>query len=496
MSTNLSNASVNRLPFTARFPVDVWLTGVAFLIPASYLFLHNQTRILVAFMFLGALILIWMRDRTMGIVATFAFLLTLGDIRRILDTVAPASAGLDLMLLVGPLFAVYLAIPLLLRLKVSDTLSKALLALMAIMIVEMFNPRQGSIVVGFSGALFYIIPIFWFWIARNYATDRMMFLLFYRVFLPIGILDGLLGVAQAYIGFFPWEKAWALKLGSQYIYTAGHLRSFGFSTGASEFASTLLIASVCVMAAIFAGRRTYVLLLPILIAASILASSRGLIVKLLFASAMIWAVRSKGGRNWLPRLIFALVLGFGLTMYSASQAGGDDTGTTTKKSTTAEIATQHVTKGLANPLEAKSSTAGVHWQIFVGGIVKGFTYPIGTGIGAVTLGAGKFTTGGATTGSSEVDISDAFITMGFVGGFLYLFIIYKVFRLAFLYVRKGSLIMSLAYVGCLAALFGGWLALGQYSTAPFVWFCIGSLVRKSSSLDAPGLAQPLSSQRL
>ena len=200
----------------------------------------------------------------------------------------------------------------------------------------------------------------------------MIFLLFYRVFLPIGFLDGILGVAQAYIGFFPWEKAWALKLGSQYIYTAGHLRSFGFSTGASEFASTLLIASVCVVAAISAGRRAYILLLPPLIAASVLASSRGLIVKLLFAFAMIWAVRGQGGRNWLPRLVFALALGFGLTMYSASKAGGDDQSATTKQSTTAEIATEHVTKGLANPLEAKSSTAGLHWQIFVGGIVKGF----------------------------------------------------------------------------------------------------------------------------
>ena len=93
--------------------------------------------------------------------------------------------------------------------------------------------------------------------------------------------------------------------------------------------------------------------------------------------------------------------------------------------------------------------------------------------------------------SSEVDISDAFITMGFIGGLLYLFIIYRVFRLAFLYVRQGTLIMSLAYVGVLAALIGAWLALGQYSTAPFVWFCIGSLVRKSSSPHTTVLRRPL-----
>ena len=152
MNTNLSNTNVNRLPFAARFPVDVWLTGMVFLVPASYLFFHNQTRILVALMSLGTLILIWMRDRTMGIVATFSFLLVLGDIRRIMDMVAPTSAGLDLLLLIGPVFSVYLAVPLLFHLKLADTVSKAVLALMAIMFLEMFNPRQGSIVVGFSGA--------------------------------------------------------------------------------------------------------------------------------------------------------------------------------------------------------------------------------------------------------------------------------------------------------------------------------------------------------
>jgi hypothetical protein len=485
---NLVNARIEKLPSGRPMALGVWLTGFCFLIPAFYLFTHGQMRILIAFMFFGALLMSWKLNRNLGIAATFIFLLLLGDIRRILDIIAPSYKELDLLLLVGPIFAVYLAVPLLMQLKVADTISKAVLALMALMLLEIFNPRQGSIVIGISGALFYVIPIFWFWIGRNYASDRMMFLLIYRVFLPVGILDGILGVGQAYIGFFPWERDWALKLGSQYLYHAGHMRSFGFSTGAAEFASTLLIASVCVMAAIFAGRRAYIILLPILLAASLLASSRGLIVRLLFSAAMIWAIRSKGGRNWIPRLLFALVVGLGLTYYSASHAGGDDSSSTkSDNASTAQFATEHVAQGLADP---GHSTAGLHWQIFVGGIVKGFTYPIGTGIGAVTLAAAKFTPGGATTGTSEIDISDAFITMGFFGGFLYLCIIYMIFRLAFFYIRQGPPILSLAYMGLFAALVGGWIALGQYSTAPFIWFCIGSLVRKQSLLQSAGFLPP------
>lgn len=479
---NLAIARIEKSPIGAG-AIGVWLIGLSFLVLAGYLLAHGQTRTLIALMCLGGLLMAWTLDRVVGILATFSFLLFLGDVRRIIDMIAPSYGGLDLLLLVGPIFAVYLAVPLLLQLKVDDTLSKAVLALMAIMLIEIFNPRQGGIAVGLGGAMFYVIPILWFWIARNYATDDMMFLLFYRVFLPIGLLDGLLGVAQAYVGFFPWEKAWALRLGSQYTYSAGHMRSFGFSTGAAEFASTLLIASVCTMAAILAGRRVYWLLLPILMVATVLSSSRGLIVKLLFGGAMMWAVRSKEGRNWIPRLVFALVLGVGLVTYSASHAEGSGVSATSQRLSTAQIATAHVTQGLSDP---EHSTAGLHWQIFIGGLVKGFTYPIGTGIGAVTLAAGKFSTGGALSGSSEVDISDVFITTGFVGGILYLYILYLVFRLAFFYIRQGPLLMTLTYIGLLSALVGSWLALGQYSTASFVWFCIGSLVRKQSLLTAGG----------
>ncbi len=465
-----------------RHDIFVWLIGFCFLIPALYLFLHGQMRIVIALMCLGALIMSWLLSQTIGIIVVFSYLMVLGDLRRIVDELSPSYGGFDLLLVVGPVFAIYLAVPLLLRLKVDDNLSKSVLALMAMMFLEIFNPNQGSILVGITGALFYIIPILWFWIARAYATDQMMFLLFYRVFLPIGVLDGMLGIAQVYVGFFPWEKEWAVKLGTQYLFSAGHMRSFGFSTGASEFATTLLIASVCVMAALFAGRRAYVLLLPLLLAASLLSSSRGLIVKLLFGMAVLWAVRSKEGRLWIPRFIFAIALGVAFVMYSASSAEANDQASFTKNKSTAQMATAHVTQGLADP---SNSTAGVHWQIFVAGIVRGFTNPAGTGIGAVTLAAGKFSSGGVNH-SSEIDISDVFTTLGFIGGFLYLYVIYAVFRTTFVYIREGAPMLSFAYVGLFAALIGAWLALGQYSIAPFVWFCIGALSRKHSTLERAG----------
>ncbi len=493
---NVSNTRFSTRTVSERLQINMWLAGACLLIPAGYLLVKGQLRILTALICLGTLLISWMLNRTIGIAIAFTFLLILGDLRRLLDMAAPTYGGLDLLIAVGPVFIVFLTLPLLLRVKLKDIVSKTVLALIAMMLIEVFNPRQGGIAVGAGGAMFFIVPLCWFWVGRAYATDRMLHLLLYRVVLPIGILDGMLGIAQAYVGFFPWEKAYALAHGSLFVYGEGHLRSFGFSTGPAEFASTLLISGVFVGAAIFAKQRSYVILLAILLVSSVLASSRGLIVRLVFGLAMIWAVRGKGGRNWLPRLVLGLVLGFGLVIYSASHAGGNSP--TVSSASTAQIATEHVTRGLANPLDERSSTAGFHWQLFVGGIVKGFTYPIGTGIGAVTLAAGKFGQGAANIGSSEIDISDVFITTGFVGGFLYLFLLYKVFRLALDYRRDKGGVMSLAYIGLLSAMVGQWLASGQYSTGPVVWFCIGALVQQQSITGSvtPDLISDAAAQRL
>jgi hypothetical protein len=259
---------------------------------------------------------------------------------------------------------------------------------------------------------------------------------------------------------------------------AGHTRAFGFSASSAEFGNLLLLAATFALGAIFSERRVYALLLPVLLAAILLASMRGVILRLLFASALMWAVRTRGGRAWLPRLIFGLVVGVGLLGYAVSRATGGGEQPLTARSSGAQFATAHVTEGFAHPLDSKYSTAGIHSQMFLAGIEKGLTYPIGAGLGSVTLGAGKFGGDSSVDGSSEVDISDAFISMGVCGGLLFLFIIFLGFRLAFEYVQEAPLALSLPVLGLLTAMIGDWISFGQYSIGPFVWFCLGAIAQK------------------
>ena len=472
----------------------IWLLGATVLPPVLFLLLHEQFSVLALLLVLFTLVLAWNISRTVALGFLFLFLFVLGDVRRIVSLLGGTPA-LDPLLLTGALFGIYLVLPVLLHLRLTDSFSKAVLALMVLMTLEIVNPRQGPVFVGISGALFYVVPMFWFWIARRYATPRMMSSILYRVVVPVGTAAALLGIYQTYVGFLPWQEAWikavsvtysALNLGG------GHIRSFGFSVNSVEYGSLLTLSATVVVAAVLNGRRVFALLLPVLLPAMVLSSMRGALIKSFLAVAVMWAVGGRGRHSLKRRLALVVLLAVGGVLFSMHD-GGDGGGAAPlpgKSSSSAQAATSHVTQGRSHPFHNRYSTAGLHWQMVVDGVTNGFRYPLGSGLGAVTLGASKFGGDPGVTGSSELDVSDAFITMGFVGGLLYIFVLCITLRRAYLYVRSGDRDLALPLLGILVAMLGAWIALGQYAVAPLVWFCIGFLtsrgeISRTSSLPRP-----------
>jgi hypothetical protein len=450
-----------------------------------WLLLHGQMNTLAAIFAFMSLLIASVLDKPFAIRLTLIYLFLLGDIRRIIGWLV-GFAPLDPMLLVGPAISALLVLPLLLRLRLTDGLSKAVFALMTIMALEIVNPRQGPIAVGVSGAIFYLVPLLWFWLGRRYGADSLLHALIYRVVIPMGVLAALLGLAQTYIGFLPWEKAWITAVAANYQALNlgnGFIRSFGFSVNSVEFIDLLLVSSTCTVAAFFSGKRSYGLLLPLLLVALFLASSRTAIIRLLFAMAASWALSSKGGKGWTLRLIIALAVGVGVLAFSLSHVSTESG--KAGQSSAASSSAQHQLQGLEHPLDSKYSTAGLHVQMFVGGIVRGFKYPIGNGLGSTTLGAGKFGGDASASGSSEVDISDAYISLGVIGGTVYLCTILMVLRQAIRFGRSASKSLALPTIGILAALVGSWIALGQYAISPLVWFLIGVLSRYGASGKLP-----------
>jgi hypothetical protein len=455
-----------------------WGTALLSLALLLWLLSHGLVTLVAALFLVSVLFVTSVISKPFAICLTLAYLFLLGDIRRIFGMLI-GFPELDPLLLVGPIISILLALPLLLRLRLKDPLSKATLALMAVMFLEIFNPHQGSITVGLGGAMFYVVPLLWFWIGREYGNNVLVERLMYKVTIPLAVGAGLLGLWQSYVGFLPWESAWMKHVSSTYTVmnlAGGFIRSFGFSVNVTEYADLLLVGAVCTLAAFFAGRRAYGLLFPFLGVMLFLAASRTAIVRLLFAVAAAWALSSKAGKGWAVRLPLALAIGFGLLAFSLSQISSGGSG---KDKDAASASTEHQVQGLEHPLDSKRSTAGVHASMFLGGFTKALSYPIGYGLGSVTLGAPKLGSDDNKGGSTEVDISDAFVSMGIVGGVLYLYTIYLVVRQALAFGRIAPRYIGLPAVAILAALVGSWIANGQYGIGPLVWFVIGFISRDS-----------------
>jgi hypothetical protein len=450
------------------------LAGALFVLAGFRLITSGQFNLLVSLLigvlFIGLLSL----SRHAAIYAVFAYLFLVGDLRR-MDGWLVGFPKLDPLLIIGPGVTLVIVLPLFIRLKLVTAIEKWMLAFMAVNFVEIFNPRQGGITVGLTGVMFHVVPILWFWIGTRYGTDEIVDRILFRVVVPLSVAAAFLGFYQTFVGFLPWEQLWIDNVSSVYaaLYVSGgNVRAFGFSVNSIEYADLLMVSSAVCIAAAFTGRRKYLLLLPILLPALFLESSRSPIVKIVFATSAAWAL-SRKGHGWLFRLAAALavITGLGVLALNHVDVGSRD------RDSAAQASIKHQVNGLLHPGDSKYSTAGLHSQMFLGGLLEGFKSPLGNGLGAGTLGANKFSD--TPIGSTEVDISDAFVTLGAVGGLIYLWLIVLILRVVMKSVRSnpGGL---LPVFSLLIAMVGAWIASGQYGIAPLIWFIIGALTRRSA----------------
>jgi hypothetical protein len=468
-----------------------WFVTLGGVVLAVWLLMLGQGSLVAGVIVFTLLWVTTMMDKAFSLPVIIAFLFLLGDIRRVIG-MGVGFPQLDPLLLVGPALSFILAIPILMRLRFPDYLSRVMFYLMVVMVLEIVNPKQGSLFVGLTGAMFCLVPLLWFWIGREFGSPKLLSTLLYRVLIPLSVVAAGMGIYQTYAGFLPWQAAWVTAVASHYhaLYLAsGVVRSFGFSVNGIEYINLLLMGSVATLSAFFAGRRVYIFLFPLLATALFLSSSRTSIVKLLFALAMTWALRGKRGRGWIVRLGLALVVGIGGLSYSLSHlvptqpstpvvVRTKTSGSQESEPDAASASTQHQLQGLAHPLDKKYSTAQSHSTLFMGGLMQGIKSPIGSGLGAMSLGAGKFEGGDSdSAGSTEVDISDMFVSNGLIGGALYLVVIVLALWKCIAFSRVAPLYIGLPAMGVLTSLIGGWIATGQYALGPTVWLIIGVMSR-------------------
>jgi hypothetical protein len=379
----------------------------------------------------------------------------------------------DLLLLVGPLIAIFLCYRLFLierRPLAPDRLSKLVVLLLVMACLWVFHPLgAGGVLGGLAGLIFVGVPLLWFLIGRELGNRQTVARLMYAVVI-LSVLIACYGLYQTKWGTMPsWDLDWFHVAGYNAVVvdtnSLGELqfRPWGTFSSNSEYSAYLGIALVITVALLYHRKFALAITAPLLTVAVFLSGGRSVMALLLLTGVVLTALLT---RNRVLALI-VVVLGIGV-IYGAALALGPRIDRAAGLSGNA--VSQRNVGGLLKPLDPQQSTFLTHWDNFGNAVTNGFTNPAGHGSGYSNLG-GRIGGGGGI--ETDIDIGDTFVNFGFVGGLLFVAIIVMSFGRVFGgYLRRPDWRL-LAVGGILVVSFGQWLQGGHYATSGILWFLLG-----------------------
>jgi hypothetical protein len=449
-------------------------------------------RPLLALLIVGVLSFVGVRRPRAAVLLTFAFLVVLGLVRRLLIPIAGWSSY-DPLLLVVPVVSGFLVARVFLgerRKFAPDLFSKLIVALLGLMLLEAFNPLGVGMLAGLAGLLFVAAPVIWFFIGREVADRHTVWALL-RWVVVLGLGSAIYGLWQTK-GLPSWDVAWLNRGGYQALWVTSEfttnslLRPFGTFSSSSEYASYLGIALVVALAMVLRGRLLALAAVPLLALALFFVSSRGIVLFVLLAVILV-----SGLRTTKPLLTIAIVAVGLLGLLVAVRLLGPALQERALQSANPLII--HQIGGLLNPFDPNQSTLNLHWEELTNSLKGALQRPLGVGTGAVTR-ADKFGTAGT---GSEQDLTSAFVGLGLPGGLLFLVIVCAAFWKAVSAYRRHYDVSALCVCAVLVVTASQWLNGGQYAVAPLVWFLIGWVTKESArQARGAGSAPTLSPTRL
>jgi hypothetical protein len=406
-----------------------------------------------------------------GVITMFIYLIFLGWLRRSLIPTTGFISN-DPITLVSLIVSGLSFLKMLIQKKIPKftIISKYINVLILMMFVEILNPFQGGIAVGFGGVIFRLVPLFWYLIGLSYGK-RDVISNVGVIIVICSMIQAFFGLRQTYYGFSEVEKFWIASGGGTQVVGAvksiGILyRSVGTLLSFSEYVYVLLLGAAVSWCLVISKKYIYAIPFMIILVALVMSSSRGSIVSLIVMLVTTMAIQGKSYRSWIPRLVLAVILAIWSLTFSLEKAKYIE------KSAQTEAIIGHQIQGLSDPF-GKASTGGSHMSLVGNAILTGFTNPIGFGLGYATL-AGKLGEGGA---GSEADYSDMFLALGFPGGVLYVVICLRILINICKYWHDTRDYLALMSIAILVICQGQWISGAHYSQSMILWFIVGVMDR-------------------
>ncbi|MGH2906346.1 MAG: hypothetical protein ACRDKI_06195 [Solirubrobacterales bacterium] len=476
---NTSADNPNRLAAEAA-AWSLLIASAAFACALAVVAAPEFTRFAVAAVAGSALLLLWTIRPAAGLLATVCFVAVVALLRRLLIPAAGWTVH-DPLLIVAPVVVSILAARQFVAERnpaPADLLSKLVTAVFAIVVLESLNPRNGSLAVGAGGLLFMGLPMLWFFSGRQLLGDGRTLERLLGCVVGLGVAIAAYGFYQSIFGLPSWDHAWSQIAGYGSLFLERDVtNTFGTFASTSEYTIFMGIAVAAAVGLGLHGRRAALLSLPVTLPAVFLSSNRTAFVFTLIAVATVLTLRCFRPRV-VPAVLLVCVLviaGLSPAIGAALRAGAGATG---------DARVEYQLSGLGDPLNRESSTLTLHWAIVSNGVRQGLADPFGRGSGVTNASVLRFGSGDqneAVSSNTEVDISNAFVALGLVGGLAYLALVVTTFVFAFrnYFARRDA--ASLAVVGVLVAAFGNWLNGGHYAVTPVIWLLLGATTALSNS---------------
>jgi len=426
-----------------------------------------------------------------GLIGLMVFEPFRGFIRRLQFLFLPYTQS-DPIHVVTPLITAVAFIVLLqrrsLRILNESPLAKLVSLLGLIYFVQIFNPLQGGLAIGFSGALFILVPVAWFYFGAS-VDPRFARRAMYLIVL-LSLLTSLYGIYHLTYGFPHFEQYWldhtdnydSIAVGNikralatfssaeewgRYI-EIGAIIAFGFGAGSSSQlrrAGWFACGAALSVMLLFTGQRTAIF---------------GLIL------GVIWLI-ALGARTWRGAVVrLALVLASVLTVGILAKAPTNDDVFSRGEDERFGTVLSHSTRGALSPTKEDSLQERIRtWTYLATDIVP--HNPLGLGLGATSLAVGRTEKDSALPPIDSYFISSV-ITCGLPAALLFLLILGRATVMSWRTLRRDPVdaqvwrvVAALMPVLILNSLFGNTFTL--YSVAPFAWLIVGWISAESARAE-------------
>jgi preprotein translocase subunit SecG len=350
-----------------------------------------------------------------------------------------------------------------------------------IFVLEIFNPLQGGLYVGLTGAMFLLVPLVWFYFGQ--AVNEKFIHTAMKLVVLLGILGSMYGLYQLMFGYPAFEQYWIDNTDMYQSIAVGHVkRALATFSSAEEWGRYTEIGAIIALG-FFAGAKQlrarigWLACAAALVGGVLLSGQRTAIFGFIVGVVALIMFSARTWRSGLAR-VTVLLIPMAL-LFVLAQAPTDDELWSKAEDERVSAVLTHTQRGTLKPTEEDSLQIRFrNWGDLITSVIP--YRPLGAGIGAGSLGDAR------SNRDFDLPPIDNFILVlaiscGIPGALVFVWILLRASWLAARQARTaeaGTRNVTISRINAaimpaliLNSVFG--LTFSIYSVAPVAWLLIG-----------------------